>query len=158
MKGHNEVARDAGSSIGLGVGHGSLIDYGDSVEYRQTGKLLPAFRVTVADVVGFSVRKVTRDDRKRLKASALQQVLVVQGSGTTLAEAAVNHGTAGRIEQAIRAHPAFGGNIAASPTFSGAAADTPKSWVDDLAQLATLRDTGALTAEEFETAKRKLMG
>lgn len=87
------MAREVGNSIGLGFGNGSVIDYGDSVEYRQTGKLIPAFRVTVADITGFSVRKVTRDDKKRLDASALQQVFVVQGSGTTLAEVAVNHGT-----------------------------------------------------------------
>ncbi|PXW30387.1 UNVERIFIED_CONTAM: hypothetical protein DES50_108197 [Williamsia faeni] len=65
-----------------------------SVEYRQTGKLLPAFKVRIRDVVGFSVRKATRDDKNRLKASRLQEVLTVQGSGTTLAEVAVNYGTA----------------------------------------------------------------
>lgn len=154
------MAREVGNSIGLGVGNGSVIDYGDSVEYRQTGKLIPAFRVNVADIVGFSVRKATRDDKKRLGASMLQQVFVVQGSGTTLAEAAVNHGTAEKIEQVLRAHPRFGGNArqaasAPTPVPPPAAA---ASWVDELTKLAALRDTGALTPEEFETAKRKLLG
>ncbi|WP_205124356.1 SHOCT domain-containing protein [Tsukamurella asaccharolytica] len=155
------MARETGNSIGLGVGNGSVIDYGDTVEYRQTGKLLPAFRVNVADIVGFSVRKVTRDDKKRLGASGLQQVFVVQGSGTTLAEAAVNHGTAQKIEQVLRAHPKFGSNARPTPPApmpAAAAPPAPTSWVDELAKLAALRDAGALTPEEFETAKRKLIG
>lgn len=146
-----------GNSIGLGFGNGSIIDYGDYIEYRQTGKLLPAFRVTVADITGFSVRKVTRDDKKRLDARSLQQVFVVQGSGTVLAEAAVSYGTAEKIEQVLRAHPKFGSNTRqAAPAAPAPAAST--SWVDELTKLAALRDAGALTAEEFETAKRKLIG
>lgn len=93
-------------SHGLGFGNGSLIEHSDgSVEYRQTGKLMPALRVMVCDVVGFSVRKVTRDDKKRLNASSMQQILTIQGSGTTLAEVAVNYGTAQKIEQWFRAPP-----------------------------------------------------
>jgi hypothetical protein len=155
------MARDVGNSIGLGVGHGSLIDHGDSVEYRQTGKVLPAFRVNVADITGFSVRKVTRDDKKRLKASAWQQVFVVQGSGTTLSEAAVSYGTAEKLEEAMRAHPRFrnsadgqGDPAPQSPT----SAPTSSSWVDELATLAVLRDNGTLTPDEFESAKRRLLG
>lgn len=154
------MAREVGNSIGLGFGNGSIIDYGDSVEYRQAGKLLPAFRVTVADITGFSVRKVTRDDKKRLGASGLQQVLIVQGSGTTLAEVAVGHGTAAKIEQVLRAHPKFGSNTCQAAPASPAPAAAPAtstSWVDELAKLAALRDAGALTPEEFETAKRKLI-
>lgn len=105
-----------GKSNGLGFGHGSLIAYDDgTVEYRQTGKFLPAFRVRVADVIGFSVRRATRDDKKRLEATAFQQVLVVQGSGTTLAEVAVNQGTAEKVEEWFRAHPEFG-RVLASPS------------------------------------------
>ena len=150
------MPREVGNSIGLGVGNGSVIDYGETVEYRQAGKLLPAFRVSVADISGFSVRRVTRDDKKRLKASGLQQVLVVQGSGTTLAEVAVAHGTAEKIEQVLRAHPKFGANARqATPAPSAA---TPTSWVDELTKLAALHDAGALTSDEFETAKRRLIG
>lgn len=83
------------TSHGLGFGHGSLLEYPDgSVKYRQAGKILPALRVVIRDISGFSVRKVTRDDKKRLNASSMQQVLTIQGSGTTLAEVAVNYGTA----------------------------------------------------------------
>lgn len=154
------MAREVGNSIGLGFGNGAVIDYGDYIEYRQTGKLLPAFRVTVADITGFSVRKVTRDDKKRLGASGLQQVFVIQGSGTVLAEAAVSYGTAEKIEQVLRAHPRFGSNArqAAPAAPAPAAAPAAASWVDELAKLAALRDAGALTPEEFETAKRKLIG
>ncbi|WP_328357008.1 SHOCT domain-containing protein [Mycobacterium sp. NBC_00419] len=155
------MAREVGNSIGLGFGNGAVIDYGDYIEYRQTGKLLPAFRVTVADITGFSVRKVTRDDKKRLGASGLQQVFVVQGSGTVLAEAAVSYGTAQKIEQVLRAHPRFGGNARQAVPAAAAPAAAPAastSWVDELTKLAALRDAGALTPEEFETAKRKLIG
>jgi len=79
-----------GQSHGLGFGNGNIIDHGGgSIEYRQTGKLIPAFRVDIADVTGFSVRKATRQDRKN-GASALQQVFVLQGSGTELAACPVN--------------------------------------------------------------------
>ncbi len=91
-----------GQSHGLGFGNGSIIDYGDGmIEYRQTGKLLPAFKVNIADATGFSVRKATRQDRKN-GASALQQMFVLQGSGTELAACPVNHGTAQKIEAWIR--------------------------------------------------------
>ncbi len=152
------MAREVGNSIGLGIGNGSVIDYGDSVEYRQTGKLIPAFRVNVADIAGFSVRKATREDKKRLGASMLQQVFVVQGSGTTLAEAAVNHGTAEKIEQVLRAHPKFGSNARQAAPAPVPAPAAPASWVDELAKLTGLRDAGALSPEEFEAAKRKLLG
>jgi hypothetical protein len=144
----------SGQSHGLGVGAGSLIEHDDrTVEYRPTGKLLPAFRVAIADVRGFSVRKVTRDDKKRLGASSLQQVLVVQGLGTTLAEVAVNHGTAKKIEDWFRAHPLFGAGGSAS-----AAATASVSLADELTKLAGLRDSGVLSPEEFESAKTRLLG
>ena len=141
-------------SHGLGIGNGGLIEYPDgSVEYRQTGSLLPAFRVVVQDITGFSVRKVTRDDKKRLKASSLQQVLTVQGSGTTLAEVAVNYGTAEKIEAWFRAHPDFGANAR-----SQAAPNVAQvSVADELAKLAQLRDSGVLSPAEFEAQKAKLL-
>ena len=142
-------------SHGLGVGNGSLIEHPDgSVEYRQTGKLLPAFRVMVRDVSGFSVRRATRDDKKRLKASSLQQVVTVQGSGTTLAEVAVNHGTAEKIEEWFRARSDFGANARSQASHSA----TPLSVADELAKLAQLRDSGVLSPQEFDTQKSKLLG
>ena len=146
-----------GQSHGLGVGSGSIIDYGDgTIEYRQTGKLLPAFKVNIADVTGFSVRKVTRQDKKN-GASAFQQMLIVQGSGTELAACPVNHGTAEKIEAWIRAHPSFRGNIlqnGAGPAPQGAA---PVTIADELAKLAQLRDAGVLSPDEFAQAKAKLL-
>ncbi|XVV17108.1 SHOCT domain-containing protein [Actinoplanes sp. CA-131856] len=142
-------------SHGLGFGNGSLIEHFDgTVEYRQTGKLMPALRVTVRDITGFSVRKVTRDDKKRLNASSMQQVLTIQGSGTDLAEVAVNYGTAQKIEQWFRAHPEFG-QSAPSP-----AAPSPPamSIADELTKLAQLRDAGVLSQEEFDAQKAKLLG
>ncbi|MGS2809939.1 SHOCT domain-containing protein [Nocardia sp. MW-W600-9] len=150
---------DSPISHGLGVGHGSLIEYPDgSVEYRATGKLLPAFRVRVRDVVGFSVRKVTRDDKKRLKASSLQQILSVQGSGTTLAEVAINHGTAQRIEDWFHARQDFGGAQSPAPASQSSQPIATSSVADELMKLAQLRDAGVLTPAEFEAQKAKLLG
>lgn len=140
-------------SHGLGFGNGSLIDHHDgSIEYRQTGKILPAFRVVVADIAGFSVRRVTRDDKKRLNASSLQQILTIQGSGTTLAEAAVNHGTSEKIEQWFRAHPDFGSRTAASVSPSAGS-----SVADELLKLVSLRDAGVLSPVEFDVQKARLL-
>lgn len=150
------MAAERGTSNGLGFSNGSLIEYPDgSVEYRPFGKFLPAFRVQVRDVVGFSVRRATRDDKKRLKASSLQQVLTVQGSGTTLAEVALDYGTAQKIEDWFRAHQNFG---SAQRTHAPAPQAGGGSVADELMKLAQLRDAGVLTAEEFEAQKRKLLG
>lgn len=147
-------------SHGLGFGNGSLIEHPDgTVEYRQTGKLLSAFSVRVRDVTGFSVRKVTRDDKKRLKASGLQQVLTVQGSGTTLAEVAINHGTAQKIEAWFRAHRDFGSGAQSQAPVAqqGSQPVAPSSVADELMKLAQLRDAGVLTPDEFEAQKSKLL-
>jgi hypothetical protein len=147
-----------GQSHGLGVGSGSIIDYGDgTIEYRQTGKLLPAFKVNVADVTGFSVRKVTRQDKKN-GASAFQQVLILQGSGTELATCPVNHGTAAKIEAWIRAHPSFRGNIPQNRPGAAPQGAASVTIADELAKLAQLRDAGVLSPNEFAQAKAKLLG
>jgi hypothetical protein len=145
-----------GQSHGLGFGRGSIIEYDDgTIEYRQTGKLLPAFKVSIGDITGFSVRKATRQDKKD-GASALQQVLIVQGGGTELATCPVNHGTAEKIEAWVRAHESFRGNVPQSapvPVSQGAA-----TLADELAKLAQLRDAGVLSSKEFDQAKAKLLG
>lgn len=134
---------------GLGFPYGNLTEHPDgTIEYRA-GK--GSFRVTVRDVSGFSVRKATRDDKKRLGASSFQQVLSVQGLGTTLGEVAVNGGVAERIEKWFRAHPDFGAN---TPAPSHAVA---VSVADELTKLARLRDGDVLTAEEFDAAKARLL-
>jgi hypothetical protein len=146
-----------GQNHGLGVGKGSIIDHGDGlIEYRQTGKLLPAFKVNVADVTGFSVRKATKQDKKN-GASGLQQVLVLQGSGTEIARCAVNYGTAEKIEAWIRAHPSFRGNIPQTSPSATAQSAAPSSLTDELEKLAQLRDAGVLSASEFDQAKAKLL-
>jgi hypothetical protein len=140
-------------SHGLGFGNGSIIDYGDgNIEYRQTGKLLPAFKVNITDITGFSVRKATRQDRKN-GASALQQMLIVQGGGTELAACPVGHGTSAKIEAWIRAHPSFRGNVPQNTPLVG----PPATIADELIKLAQLRDAGVLSPEEFAQAKAKLL-
>lgn len=142
-------------SHGLGMGNGSIIDHGGGIiEYRQTGKLIPAFKVNVADVTGFSVRKATKQDRKN-GASRLQQVIALQGGGTELASCPVNHGTAVKIEAWIRAHPAFRSN--ASQTAPAPRVDASVDIADQLLKLAQLRDSGVLSTQEFNQAKAKLL-
>ncbi|GIJ43374.1 hypothetical protein Val02_02600 [Virgisporangium aliadipatigenens] len=143
------------TSHGLGIGHGSLIDYHDgTVEYRQTGKLMPAFKVLMHDISGFSVRQFTREDRRRFGALSGHQVLSVQGSGTTLAEVPVLYGTAEKIEQWFRMQPGFlsSRQVSAPPNRDG------MSVADELTKLAQLRDAGILSPEEFAAQKAKLLG
>jgi len=147
-----------GQSHGLGFGKGSIIDFGGGIiEYRQTGKLLPAFKVNVADVTGFSVRKATRQDRKN-GASSLQQVFVLQGGGTELAACPVNYGTAQKIEAWIRAHPSFRGNVPQNAPVAAQRGAAPANIADELTKLVQLRDAGVLSPEEFSRAKAKLLG
>jgi NAD(P)-dependent dehydrogenase (short-subunit alcohol dehydrogenase family) len=54
--------------------------------------VLPTFKVNIADVTGFSVRKATRQDRKN-GASGLQQVFVLQD----LRDSIVQRSPLGRI-------------------------------------------------------------
>lgn len=149
---------EQGTSHGLGFSNGSLIEYPDgSVEYRPFAKILPVFKVQIRDVVGFSVRRATRDDKKRLNAGLLQQVLTVQGSGTTLAEVALDYGTAEKIEAWFRAHPDFG-SAQRVHAKGGSTQPSPSLTVaDELMKLAQLKDAGVLTAEEFEVQKRRLL-
>ncbi|MCU1477604.1 MAG: hypothetical protein JWQ64_2297 [Subtercola sp.] len=142
-------------SYGLGFGRGSIIDLGGGlIEYRATGKLLPAFRVNVADVTGFAVRRPGRLD-KGLGASSLQQIFALIGGGTELAACAVNYGTSEMIEAWIRAQPSFGKSAPrAVTTRVGGVQNTLPA---QLAQLAQLRDAGVLSLEDFERAKTKLL-
>jgi Short C-terminal domain len=147
-----------GNSHGLGVGNGSIIDYGDGIiEYRQSGKLLPAFKVNITDITGFSVRKATRQDKKN-GATMLQQVFVLQGGGTELASCPVNYGTAQKIEEWIRAHPNFRGNVPQNAPVAAPQGSAQINIADELMKLAQLRDAGLLSPAEFDRAKAKLLG
>ena len=121
----------------------------------RRGKLIPAFKVNVADVAGVSVRKATKQDRKN-GASRLQQVIALQGGGTELASCPVNHGTAAKIEAWIRAHPSFRSN--ASQTAPALQVGASVDIADQLLKLAQLRDSGVLSPQEFDQAKAKLLG
>jgi len=137
----------------LGFGHGSVIENDDgTISYRQTGKIVAAFVVAVADVTGFSQRKPTKQDRKNLDADRLQRVFIVQGSGTTLAECAVNAGTPEKIEEIIRNHPDFVQVAGGSSDVEGSL-----SVADELVKLAALRDQGVLSDDEFAEQKKRLL-
>ncbi|NKQ57140.1 SHOCT domain-containing protein [Amycolatopsis sp. K13G38] len=99
------------------------------------------------------MRKATKQDRKN-GASAFQQVFVLQGGGTELAVCPVNYGTATKIEAWIRNHPSFRGNVPQNAP----AAPAPPNIADALTKLVQLHETGALSPEEFDQAKAKLLG
>lgn len=153
----NEARRAAGKpvTVRLGHTHGTFYDYGNGdVAYQAYRKLTSAFRINVADVTGFAVRGATKEDRKELGAERLQQVVTIQGGGTQLAAVAVNYGTAEKIETWMRAHPLFGTRVVGGATVIQAA--TPSA-LDQIKQLAELRDAGVLTEDEFQAKKASLL-
>ena len=126
-------------------------------EYRQTGKLLPTFKVNIADITGFSVRRGTRQG-KRNGASALQQVFVLQGGGTELAACPINNGIAQKMEEWVRRHPVFRGNVPQNAPVAAPGAVARIDIADQLSKLAQLRNDGLLSQEEFDRARAKLLG
>lgn len=135
---------------GLGIGAGSMIDNGDgTISYRATGTLTQAFRVNLADVTGFAVRKGDK---------VFERTFVLLGNGTELASVDVNHGTAEKIEKWIREQPGFRGNTQAVSVTPGASPQIEHRLIaDELAKLAALRDQGVLTDAEFAAQKAKLL-
>lgn len=128
----------------LGWDCGAIYDHGDgTVSFRQTAHLTDDFRVRVADVTGFSE---TKGGRK-----AFDWTLHIFGHGGELCTASVKRGDCERIEAWFRTRPDFGGNA------QGPAARSD-SVAEQLAQLASLRESGALTDAEFTVAKQRLLG
>ena len=105
----------------------------------------------------YSVRKATKQDKKN-GASMLQQVLILQGSGTELAACPINYGTAQKIEAWIRAHPSFRGNVPQDAPRTAPQGAASVNIADQLTKLVQLRDAGVLSPEEFDQAKAKLLG
>jgi hypothetical protein len=139
---------------GLGWGHGKIIDHGDgTAEYIKMAELLPAFRVRIADVTGFSTTR-----------RSLTVTLHVLGNGTALASVEVSLGTPERIEAWFRAHPAFGQVPAERPVEPVRApahvqpAPAELGLAGELQKLADLRDSGILTEAEFGMAKARVLG
>lgn len=135
----------------LGFGHGTMIEHGDgTVSYRKPASLTTSFKVRIADVTGFTVSKGDE---------ALTRKLRVLGHGTELAEVNVNHGAAEKVEAWFRAHSDFSGGAVTVATSStqGEPPAVTSSLADELAKLASLRDTGILSDEEFAAQKAKLL-
>jgi hypothetical protein len=131
----------------LGFGVGTITEYEDGTAgFVPPASFTQAFRVKISDVTGFSVAK----GRK-----ALERQLNVLGNGTLLGSASVNHGASEKIEQWFRSHSDFGSNVTSAGTPAGGSA---VSVADEIAKLAALHSAGALTAEEFATAKSRLLG
>ncbi|WP_166828374.1 hypothetical protein [Brevibacterium limosum] len=140
---------------GLGIGRGSLYEFSDgTVAYRPTGSLLPAFRVNIADVSGFSTRHATPRDRRQLKANNLQQVLTVHGLGGVLAEAAMNYGTAELIQSWFWQKQTA---IHSQPLPSPDSAELSYSTADEITKLKALLDDGVITPRDFKKRKKMLL-
>lgn len=153
-KQHQKEMQEGRKTHPLGIGSGGITEYPDgTIEYRGMMEVLPAFTVNIGEVTGFSVRKATKEDRKRFKNARNREIFSVQGSGTVLGEAPVVYGTAEKIEQWFRAHPDFGKDAKrTSETPAGSV-----SVADELAKLAQLKDAGVLTEEEFQAKNAKLL-
>jgi hypothetical protein len=82
----------------------------------------------------------------------------LQGGGTELAACPVNYGTAQKIEAWIRVHPSFRGNVPQNAPAVAPQGPVPViNIADELMKLLQLRDIGALSSEEFDQAKAKLL-
>ena len=146
---------------GLGFGNGRLVEYEDgTVAYYKGGELTQAFRVSIAEVQGFSVVKGGK---------MLERTLNVMGSGTLLASVSIPHGTAEKIEEWFRRHPLYRDSAPVSlqqMVTAPSAPPAPPSGVngadlliaDELRKLAALRDDGILTDHEFSARKQLLLG
>lgn len=138
---------------GLGFGNGRLVEYEDgTVAYYKTGEFTQAFRVSLADVQTFSVISGGK---------MFERTLNVMGSGTVLASVSVNHGTAEKVEEWFRRHPRFRDNapISMQQMVTAPVPDASGGLLiaDELRKLATLRDEGILTADEFASRKQLLL-
>lgn len=114
----------------------------ERVEQAHSGALLLSDRRLLFSGLGF----VSQSQ----EAWPLAVVTDVRVEGRALALRAL-----GRQERFTGKPRDLGPLAAALPTAVGEA--QPASIVDELERLAQLRDAGALTAEEFETAKRRLL-
>lgn len=130
----------------LGWTDGTIYEHGDgTASYRSPAHMLDAFRVTIADVTGFSE---TKGGKK-----SLQNTLHIIGAGGEIASCDINVGLSRKIEAWFHAHPDFGRIAGPSvvPT-------TGASVADELTKLAALRDGGVLTSAEFAQQKERLLG
>ena len=131
----------------LGFGDGIIIENDDgTASYKKATEFTQTFRVRIADVTGFSVSKGS---------AMLERTIRLMGNGTELAAASVPHGTAEKIEEWFRAHPAFG--TGGSDSRSASAPSSGSLVADELSKLAALHAQGVLTSEEFAQLKAKLL-
>jgi site-specific recombinase XerC len=129
-------------SHGLGFGNGSLIENTDdgTLQFRPTGKLLPAFHLRIADVTGVSCQSK----------GLLKVLMKVHGQGTILAEVEVNHGTTELVAKWLKSRIGLGATRVVETNNQG--------MVEEISKLAVLLREGILSEEEFTAAKRKLIG
>ena len=108
----------------------------------------------IAEVQSFSVVKGGK---------MLERTLNVMGAGTVLASVSIPHGTAEKIEDWFRRHPLFRDNAPMSYQQMASSPVEPPSVsselliADELRKLASLRDDGILTDEEFTARKMMLL-
>jgi hypothetical protein len=142
-------------SKGLGLGAGAISLSDGWIEYRRGFEVFAAFKVRIQDIKGFSVRRATEDDQRKfvkgINPGHIQEVLTIQGDGIMLAEVGLTFSTAQKIISWIEELPDFKSSRTSSMT-------TPKlSVADELKKLAELHQSGALTEEEFQSLKNRLL-
>lgn len=132
----------------LGFNKGTILEYEDgTAAYKPSGIQGEEFRVKISEVTGFSVTSAGHFGKK----------LHLMGHGAEMAKMRFVGNTGEKVEKWFREQPAFGTQVA--PAGAAQVSGPPTTGVaDELAKLVALRDSGALTQDEFEAQKAKLLG
>jgi Short C-terminal domain len=132
----------------LGFNKGTILEYEDgTAAYRPSVIQGEVFRVKISEVTGFSVSSAGHFGKR----------LHLMGQGGEMAKMVFVGDTGEKVEKWFREQPAFGTQVA--PAGAAQVAGPPATGVaDELVKLVALRDSGALTQDEFEVQKAKLFG
>jgi hypothetical protein len=132
----------------LGFNKGKILEYEDgTAAYKPSVVQGEEFRVKISEVTGFSVTSAGHFGKR----------LHLMGHGGEMAKMIFVGNTGAKVEKWFREQPAFGTQVA--PAGAAQVSGPPTTGVGDgLAKLVALRDSGALTQDEFEAQKAKLLG
>lgn len=107
----------------------------------------------VGGMVAFGAHKMSQKDAKRIEEHTGVNPEELEDAELEQAMSELN------IEkQAVTPEDLEQGGAPAAPEPAAAPADSPSDYIAELEKLASLRDSGILTDEEFEAKKRQILG
>lgn len=107
----------------------------------------------VGGMVAFGAHKMSQKDAKRIEEHTGVNPEELEDAELEQAMSELN------IEkQAVTPEDLEHGGAPAAPEPAAAPADSPSDYIAELEKLASLRDSGILTDEEFEAKKRQILG